>query len=193
MKACAGETCTALVPRTRRLCHECISANFQRRSVTTARQVERVKANKSALPTESDPDFVEDAPRFEKEYEARWTEPSDPHRNTGRTTGIALQLLGEAVAAKITVTGNDHDLGRSGQTALITRVQSIADAIGWPVEVEPDRGGYGVRVTARYIPNGSSAISKAFEFHVEKAAKTKAALAKEYKTVRRRGKNRKRS
>lgn len=130
---------------------------MQQRSLEV-RNTKKVGAKAPRLPkeppVESSPHFIEDAPRFEREYEAQWVDNGrDPFRNTGRTTAIALNALSLAIAQRGRITyAEDHYPGRSGQTALLGRVESIAKAMGWPVDIQPERGSGRIQIVSRYVP-----------------------------------------
>ena len=79
--------------------------------------------------------------------------PNDynPRRGSGRTTGIALELLGAAIRNPGTALHRlDHHAGESGQQALLVVVRSIRDRLGLRhVHVQPLGGDdqYAVKVT----------------------------------------------
>lgn len=196
MKPCQGTYCTAVVSNYSRLCDPCRADEFQKRSLSANRQQERVVNKKPPLPRESEPEFTEDSPRFDREYDAVFTEYRTP---TGKTTAIALEALAAAISAKpVSIYVADHYEGRPGQVALLNRIQSIADAIGWPIEVSPAPGGHQVRVTAKYMPAPKPLFLEkpAYETHVAKAAKAKKKLKTildSYKTSGRRKRKNKKS
>lgn len=169
MKPCHGTYCSAVVSNHKRLCDACLSKAFQARAKKAGEPIKKpggrpkgsknkvVKAKPpvSTSHRESDKDFVDDSPRYATSYEAQYVDNArDSARNTGRTTALALQALGVAIAQRGRITyAEDHYPGRAGQTALLSRIQSIADALGWPVEAQPEVGShYRVQLTSRYVP-----------------------------------------
>lgn len=178
MKKCRG--CDAVVLGNRSVCPDCLRKVFddraiEQRKLAALSEPKKGPARKNPkvveAPTEGQPDFIEDSPRYESEYEARWSEA--PARRTGKTTAIALTALAEAITSRnMTVYVSDHYEGRSGQTALLSRIESIARAIGWPIEIQPERGSYRVQICSRFIPDERALLAQGFS-------------RKEYKTIRR--------